>query len=486
MLDLLALSIPILSLVSGVTASACTPAQLNNGYYNVNDLCTPCPAGSYCRNNEKFDCSPGTYNPDIGSSSSIACSSCPLGTSNPKPGSSSSSDCAPCAPGSYSSSLGAAQCTSCPAGTSNSNTGSISSSSCTNCGAGYFSDIGAGKCSVCPAGHYCSGGDKFACPAGTFNPLTGSMNSFACTICPVGSVSSAGASQCHECPGGTFEIGDNKQCKTCSAGTFSNPGSSTCTECTQGTYQPNPGQDQCISASPGHFVPLPKSTSQTACEAGSAQPLSGQTSCDLCAPGFFQGQSGQVSCCQCCSGFYSSNFGSKTCNQCGAQGTQSRGTSQPGSTSASSCMAGSNPQPVKQCIQTSDNTCPAVIAKAPSKRSPSQMHADFCSISVPRRHWCKVLNGGMECVDTMNDLEMCGGCLEPGHAEDPATGARDCSAIEGVGDVRCRQGQCEIQSCHKGFEVSKDGRTCVRVKIAEIHRRGLAHGVSTKGRGVQM
>ncbi|KAJ3757790.1 hypothetical protein EV360DRAFT_45324, partial [Lentinula raphanica] len=301
----------------------------------------------------------------------------------------------PCAPGSYSSSLGAAQCTSCPAGTSNTNTGSISSSSCTNCGAGYFSDIGAGKCSVCPAGHYCR--------------------------------------------------------------------SSTCTECTQGTYQPNPGQDQCISASPGHFVPLPKSTSQTACEAGSAQPLSGQTSCDLCAPGFFQGQSGQVSCCQCCS-----------------EGTQSRGTSQPGSTSASSCMAGSNPQPVKQCIQTSDNTCP------PSKRSPSQMHADFCSISVPRRHWCKVLNGGMECVDTMNDLEMCGGCLEPGHAEDPATGARDCSAIEGVGDVRCRQGQCEIQSCHKGFEVSKDGRTCVRVKIAEIHRRGLAHGVSTKGRGVQM
>ncbi|KAJ3816695.1 hypothetical protein F5880DRAFT_1494011, partial [Lentinula raphanica] len=346
----------------------------------------------------------------------------------------------PCAPGSYSSSLGAAQCTSCPAGTSNTNTGSISSSSCTNCGAGYFSDIGAGKCSVCPAGHYCSGGDKFACPAGTFNPLTGSMNSFACTICPVGSVSSAGASQCHECPGGTFEIGDSD-------------------------------------------------TSQTACEAGSAQPLSGQTSCDLCAPGFFQGQSGQVSCCQCCSGFYSSNFGSKTCNQCGAR---NRGTSQPGSTSASSCMAGSNPQPVKQCIQTSDNTCPhhtriaAVIAKAPSKRSPSQMHADFCSISVPRRHWCKVLNGGMECVDTMNDLEMCGGCLEPGHAEDPATGARDCSAIEGVGDVRCRQGQCEIQSCHKGFEVSKDGRTCVRVKIAEIHRRGLAHGVSTKGRGVQM
>ncbi|KAF8829560.1 hypothetical protein F5879DRAFT_938959 [Lentinula edodes] len=461
--------------------SPCTSSQLNNGYYSVGDQCVQCPAGSYCRNNQKYDCVPGTYNSDIGSSSSIACSSCPLGTSNPNSASSSASDCTPCSPGSYSSSLGAMQCTACPAGTSNLKSGSISSSSCTSCGAGYYSEPGVSQCTVCPAGHYCSGGDKFACPAGTSNSLTGSMNSFACTICPVGSVSGPGSSQCNECPAGTFETGDNRQCRTCSAGTFSLSGSSSCSECSEGTYQPNFGQSQCITAAPGHYVSNKRSNTQTPCDAGSAQPLSGQKSCDLCAPGFFQAQAGQVSCCQCCAGFYSSNFGSKTCSQCGAQGTQSRGTSHPGSTSASACMAGSNPQPVKTCSQASNDICPAVIAKTPSKRSPSQLHADFCSISVPRRHWCKVLNGGMECVDTMNDLEMCGGCLEPGHAEDLTTGARDCSAIEGVGNVQCKQGKCEIGSCRKGFQVSTDGRTCVRVKLADIHKR-LSHA-STKSKG---
>ncbi|KAJ3867642.1 hypothetical protein EV359DRAFT_61328 [Lentinula novae-zelandiae] len=295
------------------------------------------------------------------------------------------------------------------------------------------------------SGHYCSGGDKFACPAGTSNSLAGSMHSFACTICPAGSVSGTGGSQCNECPAGTYETGDS---------TF-------CSECTERTYQPNFGQNQCITAAPGHYVPTKRSNTQTPCDAGSAQPLSGQVSSKLnlgrCLVANVALDSIPV-----------------------VNAALSRGTSHPGSTSANACMAGSSPQPVKTCTQPNNDICPAVIAKTPSKRSPSQLHADSCSISVPRRHWCKVLNGGMECVDTMNDLEMCGGCLEPGHAEDLTTGARDCSAIEGVGNVQCKQGKCEIGSCRKGLRVATDGRTCVRVKLADIHKR-LSHGSTGKG-----
>ncbi|KAJ3892360.1 hypothetical protein GG344DRAFT_45619, partial [Lentinula edodes] len=306
------------------------------------------------------------------------------------------------------------------------------------------------------------------------------------TPCSPGSYSSSlGAMQCTACPAGTSNLKSgsisSSSCTSCGAGYYSEPGVSQCAVCPAGHYCSGGDKFACPAGTSNSFTGSMNSFACTICPVGSVSGP-GSSQCNECPAGTFEtGDTGQVSCCQCCAGFYSSNFGSKTCSQCGAQGTQSRGTSQPGSTSASACMAGSNPQPVKTCTQASNDICPAVIAKTPSKRSPSQLHADFCSISVPRRHWCKVLNGGMECVDTMNDLEMCGGCLEPGHAEDLITGARDCSAIEGVGNVQCKQGKCEIGSCRKGFKVSTDGRTCVRVKLADIHKR-LSHA-STKIKG---
>lgn len=45
------------------------------------------------------------------------------------------------------------------------------------------------------------------------------------------------------------------------------------------------------------------------------------------------------------------------------------------------------------------------------------------------------LTGEFECLDTMNELESCGGCASIGEGQ-------DCSAIKGAWNVGCEQGRC--------------------------------------------
>ncbi|KZP00166.1 hypothetical protein CALVIDRAFT_552979 [Calocera viscosa TUFC12733] len=65
-----------------------------------------------------------------------------------------------------------------------------------------------------------------------------------------------------------------------------------------------------------------------------------------------------------------------------------------------------------------------------------------------------------ECIDTKTDLESCGGCVL-GVMGTPGDGV-DCTAIEGVEDVACAAGHCQVFSCASGFRVSDCGTTCVR------------------------
>ncbi|GAW00277.1 related to GCC2 and GCC3 family protein-Laccaria bicolor [Lentinula edodes] len=316
------------------------------------------------------------------------------------------------------------------------------------CGAGYYSEPGVSQCTVCPAGHYCSGGDKFACPAGTSNSLTGSMNSFACTICPR---------------------------ERLRQGIIVN------VELAPRAHSPCRDLPVVQSAPREHISPISDKANALPPLRDTMFPINAAT-LKLLAMQALRSLSvvrNHV--------IYVRQVSSKL--KLGKCLVVSAALDSILPISAQRLAANVVHKVHKAVVlltlvlhqPASNDICPAVIAKTPSKRSPSQLHADFCSISVPRRHWCKVLNGGMECVDTMNDLEMCGGCLEPGHAEDLTTGARDCSAIEGVGNVQCKQGKCEIGSCRKGFQVSTDGRTCVRVKLADIHKR-LSHA-STKSKG---
>ncbi len=57
-----------------------------------------------------------------------------------------------------------------------------------------------------------------------------------------------------------------------------------------------------------------------------------------------------------------------------------------------------------------------------------------------------------ECVDTMSDLESCGGCIIslPGRRGQEG---EDCTAIAGVSDVSCVRGKCVVHKCEDGYEV---------------------------------
>ncbi|KZT60708.1 hypothetical protein CALCODRAFT_448152 [Calocera cornea HHB12733] len=69
-------------------------------------------------------------------------------------------------------------------------------------------------------------------------------------------------------------------------------------------------------------------------------------------------------------------------------------------------------------------------------------------------------NTNWECIDTKTDLESCGGCVM-GVMGTPSSGV-DCTAIEGVEDVACDGGKCQVFSCAPGYRVSDCGTTCVR------------------------
>ncbi|KAJ6612518.1 hypothetical protein B0H10DRAFT_291519 [Mycena sp. CBHHK59/15] len=77
---------------------------------------------------------------------------------------------------------------------------------------------------------------------------------------------------------------------------------------------------------------------------------------------------------------------------------------------------------------------------------------------------CGVAGGGprdWECVDTVNDLESCGGCPTGiiSTLAAAATGA-DCTTIENVSDVSCVAGGCAVHKCMPGYKVSASGDSC--------------------------
>jgi hypothetical protein len=67
--------------------------------------------------------------------------------------------------------------------------------------------------------------------------------------------------------------------------------------------------------------------------------------------------------------------------------------------------------------------------------------------------------GAYECIDTMTNLESCGGCLEPytlgltpAEIAEQKQGV-DCTVLPGVSDVQCLGGRCIVHKCKKGYEL---------------------------------
>ncbi|KAH6873765.1 hypothetical protein BKA70DRAFT_516216 [Coprinopsis sp. MPI-PUGE-AT-0042] len=68
-----------------------------------------------------------------------------------------------------------------------------------------------------------------------------------------------------------------------------------------------------------------------------------------------------------------------------------------------------------------------------------------------------------ECLNTQKDLESCGGCIVPLKGDLNPQEGRDCTAIEGVSDVACVHGACEVKKCMDGYETNETRDSCVPV-----------------------
>lgn len=69
---------------------------------------------------------------------------------------------------------------------------------------------------------------------------------------------------------------------------------------------------------------------------------------------------------------------------------------------------------------------------------------------------------GFECVDTLRNIESCGGC-PPIYATNVTGSAigTDCTSLPGVDEVVCSSGHCTILSCLSGKMLSEDGKSCI-------------------------
>ncbi|KAA1470838.1 hypothetical protein DENSPDRAFT_775647, partial [Dentipellis sp. KUC8613] len=80
---------------------------------------------------------------------------------------------------------------------------------------------------------------------------------------------------------------------------------------------------------------------------------------------------------------------------------------------------------------------------------------------------CGVFGGAArawECIDTINDLESCGGCAIPLTPYTPF--GVDCTAIPGVADVSCLSGSCIVHRCLPGYMRTSDASECVRAHVS--------------------
>lgn len=64
-----------------------------------------------------------------------------------------------------------------------------------------------------------------------------------------------------------------------------------------------------------------------------------------------------------------------------------------------------------------------------------------------------LIGGDYECVDTLVDLDNCGGCATLGEGQ-------NCNNIPGVWNVGCEQSACIIYTCEDGYILSQDGNSC--------------------------
>ena len=211
-----------------------------------------------------------------------------------------------------------------------------------SCVSGWWGPMG-GPCRACSAGKYnllpgCKACDAYndtdctKCEVGTASSVEGRNST--CDPCKAGTASSADGRTCDACGNGTFSLARAGNCSTCELGWWAAAGSSACTACPRDTYldvggkggaeacQPCPlgtvsaklgnSDPQCSACPPGTFQLNGECTS---CPAGTYS-RTGSVSCRPCLAGTYSGANATL-CMDCAVGSYNNRNSSTGCQTCG-------------------------------------------------------------------------------------------------------------------------------------------------------------------------
>ena len=322
---------------------------------------TPCPIGHYCPLLEgragPIPCPPFTFNSNEGGSSLESCSVCVGGFFCNDMEAIGSLTSRTCPQGHYCEQGSPAGAVACSPGTFNPNVGSDSVDDCEECAGGFSCGEGSTDQTACPIGFYCppGSGEPIQCPSGRlcldvpspaaiFSDCTAGFycpDGTAELNCPLGAYCPVNSATFTRCPLGMFgdvatssadglRVSLEVSCTICEAGTFGgDPDRLECFPCEAG-YICNDGatsaRPSSLEADNGFPCPrgfyCPDSTEDPiACPAGTYSDVlaaSDVSACIACPVGSFSDEAGQVACRLCGASATSLQEGATTCTCLGA------------------------------------------------------------------------------------------------------------------------------------------------------------------------
>jgi hypothetical protein len=194
--------------------------------------------------------------------------------------------------------MGQSKCVFCPQGTFNSQVGLTSSEMCVSCAVGKYAIADHTYCFSCDAGHYAVQ-SLFICVACSPGRFASQALSDKCDTCETGKFSRESSSTtCTSCASGSFALrNESTECTMCLLGYYQGAtAQAECLPCGRGFFSNQLGASTCTACEAGNYSSVISSTSCHRCEVGSSQSATGQSECKSCAAGWYANRQGVVSC----------------------------------------------------------------------------------------------------------------------------------------------------------------------------------------------
>ena len=441
-----------------------------------------CSTGQYKdqgANNCK-DCTPGHFQPVVGTHDQTSCPACAAGKFQPA---TKAVACSDCPAHHYNTATAQTSCTAhcrtvCPIdgehapscggatkGTCEHVLAFGGNPQCTDCPATTFSDVeGAKTCKVC----------NYMCPAGRYHAGCGLQGPGACQSCAPGQFKpKASALGCTACATGRYQSAtESTSCAACAAGQYQDStgtvGCKTChTHCAAGEDHSGCG------GSVGGAC--------EACDAGSAKAVAGTHSCAQCVSGKYHEAQKQTSCKDCPAGKFEPAFGQTTCQTCNyscSAGHDHRGC---GGSAAGMCQACDQGRSKASAGTWGCSDCTSGQFQA----STGQLGCSACDYHCPdgQEHTaCGASNAGVcqACVPgrfiaasalSHGHNPVCGMCAAGTFAD--SAGQTACTACS-AGRYQPLSGQSACRSCALGFAAAPGSVACSKCTAGTFAGRGAA------------